>query len=280
MRSTSRLEAPSARRSDSSPDRAIACAEVRLAMFTQAISSTNAVAANSISSGARIDPYCHSRAGSAPSVQPMWVRGNSCASWREIVASSSRAWAIVAPGASSASAIDGARRRARLRLGARDERREDVRVEERHRKRRREDADDRVRLVVDDERRAENAARAERVAPVAIGDDARRSVPAALRSAGTSGPCAIGAAIIVSKPGRHGRAPCATPGSPAQRHHPLGQEEALEAGQRAGALAKARHFHLLQRVALQDRGRARRLPEQMHDRRRGWRTASAAASSR
>ena len=48
---TSTFEAPSARRSASSPDRAIACAEVRLAMFTHAMRSTNAVAANSISSG-------------------------------------------------------------------------------------------------------------------------------------------------------------------------------------------------------------------------------------
>ena len=42
-------------------------------MFTHAISRTNAVAASSISSGARIDPYCHSRAARTP-MRPAGVR--------------------------------------------------------------------------------------------------------------------------------------------------------------------------------------------------------------
>ena len=80
IRSTSPLDAPRARRNDNSPDRATTCAEVRFAMLTQAISSTRPVAAISISSGARIEPYCHSRTSTAPIVQCEWVRGNSCAS--------------------------------------------------------------------------------------------------------------------------------------------------------------------------------------------------------
>ena len=102
MRRTSLLLAPSATRSASSPARATACAEARLAMFTQAISSTSAVAAKSISSGARIVPYCHSRNVSTPSAHPTWVPGNSRASSPLVADSSSRTLATVAPGATSA----------------------------------------------------------------------------------------------------------------------------------------------------------------------------------
>ena len=67
-------------------------------------------------------------------------------------------------------ADDRKRRRARLRLGVEDHRREDLRVEERHGKPRRQHADDRVGLAVHDQRGAENGLGTERVAPVTIGD--------------------------------------------------------------------------------------------------------------
>ena len=79
-----------------------------------------------------------------------------------IVASSSRACAIDCAWRELGDRPDHRQRRsARLRLGVRIERREDLRVDERHCERRREDADDRVRLAVDHERRADDATAAQ-----------------------------------------------------------------------------------------------------------------------
>ncbi len=179
-----------------------------------------------------------------------------------MVASSSRACSIDTPAASSASAYKRARWAAdQVRAG--HERREHVRIEERHPVRRGQHADDGVGLTVDYERRAEYVLRAEGVSPVAIRDHGDQV--ARLTFGGRERPALRDRQVHhLEQAGRH-RGALGHRGLSGAGDDAFERVEPFEPGEGAGTLAQARHFHLLQRVSLQ-RGRgARRLRKQVHD---------------
>ena len=155
-----------------SRSRDAARASSRLAMFTHAISSTSPTAARSSHKVDPTFPTSSCCSGRARISTPAFVLGYSCARRRATTSSSACAWASVAPGRSRASDVDEARLPVlHPRGGVLAERRADIDAS-RELESFRCDADDGVRLSVEDEPLADGVEpAAETALPQAMADD-------------------------------------------------------------------------------------------------------------